>query len=157
MNDYKRIDRQLIENFLEMIGAQNPETSGSNDVHMLREIARCWSTIVSTALADHSAATYLHDGVLSVKADHGLFAQQLQMNQNAILRKIVQTTGIKVKKIKVTVGRLTYRNNNQQQNKFSVTAKRTLTEEQKKQDAVYDDLIQELKKIKKSTQESKNG
>jgi predicted nucleic acid-binding Zn ribbon protein len=80
-------------------------------IEMIRSI---WSEIVGDIMSTHSIPDRVNNGILFITVDHSIYANELIMMQDTILSKLhEQFSMVKLNKIKIAVGKLSWNNGDQ--------------------------------------------
>lgn len=59
-----------------------------------------WDKIVGELMKDHSNPEYLKNGILYIKVDHPIYANEIKLLSNVIIKKIKNECGEYIKSIK---------------------------------------------------------
>ena len=76
----------------------------------LEELRGAWEKCVIPILAEHTIISAFRDGVLTVNTDHGIYAQQIQMQSNEILASMRKITSYEISKLDIKTKTLYWKN-----------------------------------------------
>ena len=76
----------------------------------LEELRDAWAKYTIPALEEHTILSSFRDGVLTINTDHGIYAQQIQMQSKEILASLRKTTNLEINNLAVKTGTLYWKN-----------------------------------------------
>lgn len=74
------------------------------------EVQSQWTSFSGKMLSVHTYPYKIQSGILFVRCDHSIFAQQIQFYAMDILQKLNQILSLDIKKIKTSIGIIYWRN-----------------------------------------------
>lgn len=96
-----------ISDFFHNIIGQNKKFNQQkiNESILFVRASQALEKILPKTLLDHINIFRYKAGVLYLNVDHGIYAQQLQLQQDEIVKKLQKMTGIHINKLHVQVGK----------------------------------------------------
>lgn len=118
------------------------------------EIQSQWNSIAGETLSVHSYPYKIQSGLLFVRCDHSIFAQQFQFFAPQIIKKIEQTFHLQIKTIKTTIGVIYWKNPpNQRKESDNISSKEkmayqeeNLTREEQMKIGALDQIIASIQR-----------
>lgn len=146
---FRGFNNNEIKSFLEKAARKSekiaPQTLYGNMV--LLNIRQEWDEIVTPAMAEHTLAFKIEKNVLMVRADHGIFAQELNFHAGKICEKINRMFQLSIKGVKTHVGPI-YSKSNKTKDIMSQDPKMSQQESDDRpahqNSQILDELIQRL-------------
>ena len=150
---FRRFNDTEIELFLKKATRKSKKNADSESLFtaLLLKIQKDWGQIVPQALAEHSFPWKIEKERLLVRADHGIFAQELKFQHKMICEKINRLYRKSISAVDIHVGPI-YSKSNKTKDIMSRDPKMTVNEEEKPPSHTNKRLLEELiRKIETNT------